>query len=173
MATHRISMLGTNTVPDTSGNCWQEPYTILATNDVWGYLIWRFGSSNAAAPTTRIGLRGQFAVPKNYVGTAKLIVVWSATLTTGDVVWDMDYRAITGNDTESLDQAGTQESVTGTDTAPGAANRRLELSVNLTSANLAADDSVEFEIFRDATDAEDTMAGSAILVDAYFEYADA
>ena len=42
---------------------------------------------NAAAPTTRIGLRGGFSVPKNYVGSAKVIIVWSATVTTGEVVW--------------------------------------------------------------------------------------
>lgn len=173
MATHRVSILGASTVPDTSGNCWQEPYTILATNDVWGLLVFRFGSSNAAQPTTRIGLRGQFNVPKNYVGTAKLIVVWTATVTTGDVVWDFDYDAISGNDTESLDQAAPpQEAVTGTDTAPGAANRRLELSITLTAGNFAADDTVEFELFRDGADAADTMAASAILFGAFFEYAD-
>lgn len=173
MATHRINILGAGTVPDTSGNCWQEPYTILATNDVWGMLIYRFGSSNAAEPTTRIGLRGRFTVPKNYVGTAVLVIVWTATITSGNVVWDFDYRAVTGNDTESLDQSGNQESVTVTDAAPGAANRRLEVTISLTSANFAADDTVEFELFRDGVDAADTMAGSAILVDLLFQYADA
>lgn len=172
MATHRISILGANTIPDTSGNCWLEPYTILATNDVWGLLVFRFGSSNAAEPTTRIGLRGQFNVPKNYVGTASIIVVWTATVTTGNVVWDLDYRAVGGNDSESLDQAGTQESVTVTDAAPGAANRRLEASLSLTSANLAADDTVEFELFRDGADAADTMAASGILFDVLFQYND-
>lgn len=173
MATHRIPILGAATVPDNSGNCWQEPYTILATNDVWGFLIFRFGNSNAAAPTTRIGLRGRFNVPKNYVGTASIIVVWTATLTSGDVVWDFDYRAVGGNDAESLDQAGTQESVTATDTAPSAANERLEAPLSLTSANIAADDTVEFELFRDGADAADTMAGSAILIDLLFQYNDA
>lgn len=173
MATHRINILGAGTVPDTSGNCWQEPYTILATNDVWGMLIYRFGSSNAAEPSTRIGLRGRFTVPKNYVGTAVLVIVWTATITSGNVVWDFDYRAVTGNDTESLDQSGNQESVTVTDAAPGAAHRRLEVTISLTSANFSADDTVEFELFRDGADAADTMAGSAILVDLLFQYADA
>lgn len=172
MTTFRKSILGHNTVPDTSGNVFQEPYTILASNDVWGYLIWRFGSSNAAAPTTRFGLRGQFAVPKNYVGSPKIIVVWTATVTTGDVVYDFDYRAVGGNDTESLDQAGTQESVTVTDTAPGAANRRLEAQLTLTAGNLAIDDTLQFELFRDGTDAADTMAASGIVHDVLFEWTD-
>ena len=81
--------------------------------------------------------------------------------------------AITGNDTESLDQTGNIESVNSNDTAPGAANRRLEFQINLTSANLAANDTLEFTLFRDGTDAGDTMAAAAILVDVLLEYADA
>lgn len=86
------------------------------------------------------------------------------------MVWDFDYRAVGGNDTESLDQSGTQESVSVTDTAPGAANRRMEVSVNLTSSNLAAGDTVEFLFVRDGTDAADTMAGSAMLFGLEFIY---
>lgn len=174
MATHRISLLGPNTAPDSSGNIWQDLYSRLASNDVWPFGVFNFGGtiSNNAAPTTRIGLYGNVAIPKNYVGTAKLVVVWTSTLTSGDVVWDFDYRGVTGNDSESLDQSGNQESVSVTDTAPGAAHRRLECSVNLTSANLAADDTLEFGLFRDGTDAADTLAGTAILIDAFLEYAD-
>ena len=120
MATHRISILNWATVPDTSGNVYMEPYNILATNDIWDRLVTIFRDT-----ATRIGLPGGFTVPKNYVGTAKIIVVWTATATTGDVVWDFDYRAVGGNDTESLDQTGTQESVTVTDTAPTAIHNRL------------------------------------------------
>lgn len=176
MALHTISLLGVQTVPDNSGNCWQEPYSILATNDVWPFLIFRFGLSNAAAPTTRIGLYGSTPIPDNYTAasaTAPIITpVWTATLTSGDVVWDFDYRAVGGNDTESLDQAGTQEAVTLTDTAPGAANRRLTPTVALTTANLLAGDTLEWGLFRDGADAADTMAGSAILVDLLLTYSD-
>lgn len=166
-------MLGWKTVPDTSGNCWFEPYDVLATNDVWDYLVVRFGSSNAAQPTTRIGLRGSFDVPQNYVGTASIIVHWTATVITGDVVWDFDYRAIGGDDLESLDQAGTQEAVTVTDTAPSAANERMTATLSLTSANLAAGDTVQFELFRDGVDVADTMAASAIVHEVIFQYNDA
>ena len=168
MATIRIPILGVETVPDTSGNVFQEPYTVKGTNDVWGRLVWIFNDT-----ATRIGLRGGFAVPKNYVGTANIIVVWTATATTGDVVWDFDYRAVGVNDTERLDQAGTQEAVTVTDTAPTAAHNRLEASMTLTAANLAVDDEVEFELFRDGVAAGDTMAAAAILFALMFEYSDA
>lgn len=173
MATHRISMVGPNTVPDTSGDCWQEPYSHLATNDVWPLVIWRFGASNTAQPTTRIGLYGSFQVPQNFVGTASVVVVWTATGTTGNCVWDLDYRAVGGNDAESMDQTGTQQSVSVTDAAPSAAHERLEASLSPTSSNFAAGDTVLWKLFRDGTDAADTMALSAILFDLQFQYADA
>lgn len=168
MATHRIPILGWSTVPDTSGNVFLEPYNVKATNDVWDRLVTIFNDT-----ATRIGLAGGFTVPKNYVGSANIIVVWTATATTGNVVWDFDYRAVGGNDAESLDQAGTQEAVTVTDAAPTAAHRRLEASMALTAANLAVDDEVEFELFRDGVSASDTMAAAAIVVAVLFEYADA
>lgn len=168
MATHRVPILGWGTVPDTSGNVFFEPYNIKATNDVWDRLVAIFNDT-----ATRIGLAGGFTVPKNYVGAPKIIVVWTSTAITGDVEWDFDYRAVGGNDTESLDQTLTQESVNLNDTAPGAAHRRLEVLLALTAANLAVDDEVEFELFRDGTDAGDTMAAAAIVFAVLFEYSDA
>ena len=168
MATHRIPILGWGTVPDTSGNVFIETYVVKATNDVWKRLVGIFNDT-----ATRIGLAGGFTIPKNYVGSSAIIVVWTSTATTGDVVWDFDYRAVGGNDTESLDQAGTQEAVTVTDTAPGAVNRRLEASMALTATNLAVDDEVEFELFRDGVAVGDTMAAAAMVFAVFFEYADA
>lgn len=168
MATHRIPILGWGTLPDTSGNVYIEPYDVKATNDVWDRLIWVFADTS-----TRLGLHGGFTVPKNYVGTAKIIVVWTSTATSGNCVWDFDYRAVGGDDTESLDQSGTQESVSATDAAPSAAHERMEASLTLTSGNLAVDDEVEFTLFRDGTDASDTMAAAALAFQVLFEYADA
>ncbi len=168
MATHRIPILGWATVPDASGNVFLEPYDVKATNDVWDRLVVIFNDTS-----TRIGLKGGFTVPKNYVGSPKIVVVWTSTAITNDAVWDFDYRAVGGNDSESLDQTGTQESVTVTDTAPGAAHRRLEALMSLTAGNLAVDDEVEFELFRDGAAGGDTMAAAAIVFAVLFEYADA
>jgi hypothetical protein len=82
MATHALSILGANTVPDTSGNVFLEPYTLKASNDVWGFLVFIFSDT-----ATRIGLRGMFRVPENYVGTAAIIVEWTSTATSGDDEW--------------------------------------------------------------------------------------
>jgi len=144
-----------------------EPYNIKATNDVWDRLVLIFADTS-----TRIGLAGGFTIPKNYVGAPKIIVVWTTTAVSGDVVWDMDYRAVGGDDTESLDQTGNQESVTVTDTAPSAAHERMEASMTLTAGNLATDDEFEFEFFRDGA-AADTIAASVIVFNLLFEYSDA
>lgn len=167
MATHRLSILGFGCRPENS-NVFPEPYDVKATNDVWKRMVWIFNDT-----ATRDPLHGGFTVPKNYVGSAALVISWTSTATSGDVEWDFDYRAVSGNDTESLDQAGNQESVNSNDTAPGAANRRLEFTINLTSGNFAADDEVEFLIARDGTDGGDTMAAAAIVFDVMFQYADA
>ena len=172
MATHWLPIVGWQAKPDTTGECFLEPYSVLATNDVWDRLIFRFGLSNAAQPTVRHGFYGGFTVPQNYVGSAVLIPVWTSTITSGNVVWDLDYRTVGGDDTTSLDQAGTEEAVTGTDAAPGAANRRLAPTISLTSANFATGEEVEFFFARDGADGADTMAGSALLFSLIFQYAD-
>jgi hypothetical protein len=168
MATRRIPLLAWPTIPDASGSVWIEPYGVSATNDVWGALVARFKDT-----ATRIGLHGRIVIPKNYIGTPKVVIRWTAQVTTGNVVWDFDYRAVAPDNVESLDQATAQQSVTVTDAAPGATDRLLETSVTLTAANLAVDDALEFILFRDGTDAADTMVGDALLTDLLLEYVDA
>ena len=172
MATHRLSILSANTIPDATGEAYFEPYSVLATNDQWRHLIIRLGSDNTAQPTVDHGVYGQFQVPQNYASAANLIIVWTSTLITGDVEFDFRYRAVGGNDTESLDQTTQDEDVNLNDTAPSAAHERMELTIALTDGNFAVADTVEFYLTRDGTDAGDTLAGSAILFDAYFEFSD-
>ncbi len=158
----RIDLLGGLVNPLAA---YQEPYTIRATNDVWQHLVWVFPDT-----ATRDGIAGSVAIPSNYTGGATLKIVWTSTVTTGNVVWDFDYRSVGGDNTSSLDQATVQESVTVTDAAPTAANNRLEASVALTASNLAAHDTLQFTLYRDGADAGDTMAAAALLVGAYIEY---
>jgi hypothetical protein len=172
MATKRIPILHL-AVPDTTGDAFFEPYTNLATNDKFGHLVLRMGANNAAQPTLKAGVYGVFNVPKDFVSAPVIIPVWTATLTSGDVRFALDYRAIGGDDTESLDQATYQESLTLTDTAPGAAHRKMEpTGFALTAGNLAIDDLLEFLFTRDGANAADTMAGSALVHALVFQYSD-
>lgn len=168
MATHQISIIGGGANPDTSGNVYPQGYDILGTNDQWKLNVWIFEDTS-----TKIGFYGQFTVPQNYVGTAAIIPVWTATATSGNVVWEFDYRTVGGDDTTSLDQSGTEETPSVTDAAPTAANRRLTPSISPTSANFSAGETVEFYFNRLGSSGSDTMAASAILFDLIFQYADA
>jgi hypothetical protein len=108
------------------------------------------------------------------VGTANLVIVWTTTAITGDVDWDFEYRAVGGNDTESLDQTSEDEAVTGNDIAPSAIHERMEISISLTDGNFAADDTVEWQLSRDGvTEAGGGIAAKVLLFDLFFEYADA
>jgi hypothetical protein len=167
MATRRRSILGWNMKPDNSGDVTVQPLSLLATNDVWDHHVVVFGDT-----ATRIGLHGAFQVPEDYVGGGKFVAEWSAAQTSGDVVIEVDYRAVGGNDAESLDQAGTQESLTVTDTAPSAAWERMEAELAATAGNFAANDICQFTVFRDGT-AADTLAGNLVLTNLFFEYQDA
>ena len=168
MATHRLPIIGWPTLVEADGDVFFEPYTTKATNDNWGHLVLVFNDT-----ATRDGFYGMFNVPQNYVDTANLVVVWTSTATSGDVEWDFDYRAVGGNDTESLDQATAQQSVNGNDTAPSATDERMEISIALTDGNFAAGDTVEFLFARDGTDGGDTLSAAVMLFGLFFEYADA
>ena len=173
MATHRIPILGFATRPDDTGEAFFEPADLnFGTNDLMKEFVLALGSALASQPTVKHGVFGAFRAPKNYVGSGVIVVEWSATLTAGDVVFDFDYRGIGGNDSESLDQATWQESVTVTDTAPSTARNKLTASVGITSANLAVDDIVQFFFGRDGADGADTMAGRAYVRELTLEYAD-
>lgn len=167
MATHRIPILGAATFPDSSGNVFFEPQSVKGTNDQFPQLIAIFNDT-----ATRIGLGGRFSIPKNYVGTANIIIVWTTTAIAGDVEWDFDYRAVGGDDSESLDQAGVQETVNLNDTAPNNAWERMELPIALTSGNFSVDDTVSFALYRDGTDGGDTIAAAVSLFELLFQYSD-
>lgn len=166
MATHRLSFGGL-LVPDTSGNVFWQPSSILDTNDLAPTVPVLVFKDTATLDTAA----AEFAVPKNYVGTAKVIVRYKCTAITGNVLWTLDYRAIAA--TESGDPSTWQESLAGTATAvPGTTNLLADITFTLTSANLAVDDTVLVRVGRNGAGA-DTVAASLQFVDGFFEFADA
>ena len=170
MSTHRIPIIGWDAVPDASGDVFIEAVVTKWTNDFFKHLLLIFNDSGNDDE-----LFGSFGVPQNYVGSANLVVVWSSTAITGDWEIGFAYRAVGGNDAESLDQATAQEALLSgnNDTAPSAANERMEFSISLTDANFAAGDTVEYIFSREGADAGDGIAAAIQVHDLFFEYADA
>jgi len=154
-----------NGLPDTTGRCFWESYVVKATNDNFGMDVLIFNQ-----PSTQThGLYGQFRVPPDYVAGAAIIVIWTATATSGNCKFQFAYRTVGGDDTTSMDQATFEETVTATDVAPTAAHRRLTLTISPTAANFTAGETVEFYLTRtDAASSE--MAAAAIVFDALFQY---
>lgn len=168
MATHRISCMQM-VKPDASGQVYFEPASILRTNDFFDEYALAMNDDDA----NKVSAYMRFDVPQNYVDNAKFIIVWTAAVTSGNAVFDVEYRAVGGNDTESLDQATAQESLTVTDAAPSAVNERLEAQLTATAANLAAGDTVQVKLSLDGADAACTISEKVQISDVLFEYTDA
>lgn len=167
MATFRLSFAPL-LQPDTSGNAVWQAASVLDTNDLYPtnqVLIFKDTS-------TLIKSFGTFLIPANYVGTAKIVVRYKTTVTTGNVLWTLDYRAIAVGETG--DPTTHQESLAGTATAvPATINLLADITFTLTSANLAANDTIYISLNRNGVGGTpDTAAASLQLIDAYLEYAD-
>lgn len=152
--------------PDNSDVFW-EPASVKFTTSPWKDPILVFLETSS-----RRGAFGSFLVPADYVGSPILVVRWTTdTAIVNDWEIDFDYRAVAVG--ESIDQAGTQESVNQEDTAPGTAKLLQEATLSLTAANLAANDRVQGGLFRDGTDAGDTLVDEASVFEVLFRYDDA
>lgn len=167
MATHRVSLF--HRLHSIISEVYPQPSGNVFTNDI--HAAARVLTFTDTA--TKIGMSGSITVPKNYVGTLKFYVIWTSTVTSGNVVWDVDYSSTGGDNTTSLDVAAVEEALTVTDAAPGASLRRLNVEVSATSANVSADDTLQVTLSRDGADGSDTLAGSAHVVDFGILYADA
>lgn len=166
MATFKFSVLGPNLRPDTSGNVYQLSYDLVDTGAVISPFVWVF-----AQGTTKDGLRGEFIIPQDYVGTAKMTVLWVANATSGAAVFDLSYLART--DAEDMGAAATDTTDTVTTTTDATAFGLNTSTMTLTAGDFAAGDIVVYELFRDQVDAADTLTANDVAVfDVLFEYAD-
>jgi len=166
MATFTIPILGFSTKPDTSGDVFFEPNSVKGTNDFFDELVVVFNDTSA-----KDSLYGSFKVPQNYVGTPIFRVTWKTTATSGDVEWDVDYRAVAAG--ESLDQVTAQESLNQNDTAGGSTDLKQVADLSATAGNFAAGDTVQFILSRDGTDAGDTISAAVTVHKFEFVYNDA
>lgn len=166
MATHRIPILGANTVPDSSGDVFFEPYTVKDTGPAaWDGLVLIFNESGA-----KDGIRSNFRVPENYVGSAKFLVVWTANATTGNLNMDLSYLNRSGAEDMGAAYESTDDNATSTKS--GTAFQRTELTITPTAGDFVAGDECLYELFRDSLDVADTLGSPAIIFGIYFEYSD-
>lgn len=152
--------------PDTSGEVYRDAFENHATNDRWKGEVVAFEDGS-----TKTGLSGHITIRDLTGFTAvSLDIYWTSATTSGDVEWDLEYRCVGGDDTESLDQTSQQEAVNSNDTAPSAAFERQKISISLTFSNFAAGDTFQFDLSRDKTDAGDTLADEALVFDAVLNW---
>jgi hypothetical protein len=163
MASHRVPIGGWQLVPDSSGSAYFEPFSVKATNDVWRHLV--LVMDQHTSPTT---VYGCFETPRNYSSGGSVIPIWTTTATSGAVEWGFASRVVGGDDIESFDQAGTESVDTNTDTAPSAANERMETQIAF-GATTSAASSVEFQFSRRSIGA---VAAAITVHGLVFEYED-
>lgn len=166
MATHRLFIPASAFMPEvTSSQVVVKVDSLDNANDRFVHEILGFKDSS-----TRIGASSTFLVPKNYVGTPKGYVIWKSTATSGDVVWDVNTKAVA--DGESLDPSTDDDAQTVTTTAPGTARLRKDSMVTFTGT-YAADDLVLVSVYRDGAQGADTLADEVLFEGFAFEYNDA
>ena len=166
MATQTKALLNHSVDLDTGGNVFFEPYSIESTNRNGEIL--KFNNSGA-----RDMIRGHFRIPDEFVSGARVKWTWSSAVVASDVRFEYDYRSVGGSDAESMDQASFQRTLTELTTAgePSAAHERMTDQIDMTDADLAAGDTVQYEFGRDSS--ADGKAGPAWVFDLEFEYQDA
>lgn len=162
----RMSILG-DSKPDTTGRCFLAPYDAFATNDLFKHLVYIFNDPSSGQAH---GIYGRFDVPEDYGSSPVIVPKWTTTAVVGNCRWRFSYRAVGGDDLESLDQDTFQEVVSITDVARSAAHRLLIPGFTLTGGNLAGADAVEYLFERLDDGGVDTMAAVAILHDLVFTY---
>jgi hypothetical protein len=122
------------------------------------------------------GIYGNFAMPKNYVGTPKLVVrgiLDGAPGASDTLGFGFRKRAVANN--EAADGTFDAEQVaTATIGSGGSAHSDedlIEQLITLTAGDYAVDDDVYFYLFIDTSGT--TYAGNFLLTGAFFEYTDA
>lgn len=167
MPTYIIPLFTDNAfIFDTTGGTYWEPFDVKATNDRWLFgSIWFDDGSNAKRVDDIVRIPPGIGT----ITAASIKGCWTTGITTGNVVFDFDYRAVSGDNLESLDQFGVSESVTVTKSAPGAAFRKMDFSISLTASNFEAGDLIECSLGRDLSDANDTLAGSCTIIKPFLE----
>jgi len=165
MATHRIPIISQNMLPDSGVFPDRVGNQITAANQVGNQLCYVLADGG-----TDEGFFDSFSIPKNWVGTSKIIVkgILDGAMTT--VVLQFGVKGITLADNEAADAAYSTED-TGSISADHADEDKFEVSITLTNfTGFAVDDEVHYYLYVDASG--NTYTGNILLTQVEFEYAD-
>jgi hypothetical protein len=164
-----MSILGLNTIPDTSGKCYLAPIDTQDTHtNVKKQLVMVM---EAPATAGDVGFFGSFKVPKNYVGTEKIIITGTYAGDPTSLVSTWSIEMIGVADSESIDQVYEAADLVTESTWTGYADEdMIEISITPT-VTIAVDDTVFFHFFLD--DTTDTQTSAFLLTALEFEYSDA
>lgn len=169
MATHRISIMGANTVPDSSGKVFMDIIENQATIGT-GTLNQLCMVMQPTAAGGDVGFSGSFSIPKNYVGSPKIIVKGILDGTPADIL-AFGFAMIGIADAEAVDAAYEAADLVNKSSWVGYTDEDLlELTITLT-VTIAVDDQVFYNFFRDDS-VEDTTQ-NFLLTSLEFQYSDA
>lgn len=169
MSTHRLPIMGAMTLPDTTGECYMDNVNnqMALANSPARNLVMTFKD-----PTADCGFYGSFSVPKNYIGTPKIVVrgILDGAVGATSVDFEFSYRALADN--EAFDVANWQENLAfNSGNTNGWTNEDVIEIVGTLAANFAVDDDVFFYLKRDF--GTDDFAGDFHVTGVFFEYVDA
>jgi hypothetical protein len=88
MSTHRLPIMGANTIPDSTGECYQSNISVemaLATGLMKNLVM------TLKDPSADTGFYGVFEVPQNYVGTPVIAVTGVLDGTVGATSVDFEF----------------------------------------------------------------------------------
>lgn len=167
MATLRTPIFGFNTLPDTSGEVFFEPFSVKGSTATIDPLVLIMGDTAA-----KIGIHGMFTVPENYVGTPVLSVRWTANDgTTNSAVFDFEFTP--RGTTESFDVVTEFTADTVTDGHAGSAFARNEARItSMSDADFNSDEDVPFTLSADMASGSHTITSDLIITRVMFEYSD-
>ncbi len=166
------SMFNFSTMPDSVGDAFFEPYSVVATNDLFRHTILRMAASNTGGPTVDAGVYGRFTVPSDYQNTPEVIIKWNASVISGSVQYGLNYRSIlasSGSDAESGDASFYFGSGTAVSAVKTTGHLMNQVGISL-SGNIRPGDQFAYYFYRGGGQAADTMTGSALVHDLLFNY---
>lgn len=153
---------GANLIPDSSGNVFAEPFTVLSASAFFAYQVMAFADT-----ATLDCMYSRWNVPINYQATTTTFIIdWNTTATSGNAIWTLDYRDVS---TATLAATTSQEALTVTTAASGTASARVQSTVTATAANFSAGDIVQIRVCRNGAGA-DTIAATLAIHDIRFSY---